>query len=291
MTVFGCDLSHFQASIPDLTGMSFVFHKCTEGSDYVDPVYSGRQSTVHNTGRIWGAYHFFRMSADVGAQVQWFIDHATIKTGDIIALDFEDVAYDSWSNYPHSVVASKCTEVMHALRGAFPNNRLVLYCNESTLTDYVQRYGIPTYDGLWIADPSGRPSAAWVFWQYTSSPFDKDLSDSFADDAHFHVWALNTPPPIPFTENDMFEPITVDMAHGRAHATLECGSNSAVVTDAWAAVKPLWGDLPPVTVVVTDDSGAAKTLTTQTMKQNDRYWWKLPSGTSGVTWDGYVIGK
>ena len=108
----------------------------------------------------------------------------------------------------------------------------------------------------------------------------------------------------------MFSALTVDMANGRAFATLECGlsangGNSALVADAWAAAKPLWGDLPAVRVVVTDDSGTPTVLTTQTFKQNNRYWWKLPAGSSDVTfeWDktqvanpavvlsGYVIGK
>ena len=205
MTVKGGDFSHYNSTIPD--GLDFYILKCTEGDDYVDPTYAGRMDNLH---AIKGAYHFFRMSADAGKQVQFFVDHAHIQPGDIVALDFENVNYDDWSHYAHSAVVNHATEVMNALIGAYPNNRVILYCNRSTYQSYVAGQ-IPTGDGLWIADPSQRPDyAPWLFWQYNSSTYDHDLSDAFVNVDALRTWAYHghpdtsvaIPPPSPL-EDDM----------------------------------------------------------------------------------------
>lgn len=298
MTVRGGDFSHFNANVP--TGLDFYIFKCTEGVDYVDPTYAGRMDTTH---AVKGAYHFFRMSADAGKQVQWFIDHARIQPGDIVALDFEDVSYDPWANHSDHAVVVHANEVMRLLGNAYPNNRLLLYCNHSTWTRYVQ-LGMDTGDGLWIADPVRRPDYVghWVLWQYDSTDYDKDLSVDFANLEELRAWAGMTD--VTLEDLPMFRPMTVNLARGHAYATLEVGKNSSIVKDAWAAVKPLWGNLPPTTVTAVDDSGNGTKLTVQTMLSNNAYRWKLPDGTSDVTieWDpkltdpgtevdGYVIGK
>lgn len=185
MTVYGGDFSHHNASVPD--GLDFYLFKCTEGDDYADPSYAGN---MDNTHAVKGAYHFFRMGADAGRQVQWFVDHARIQPGDIVALDFEDVSYDAWSNYSHSAIMRKAQDIMTALGAAYPNNRILLYCNRSTWQSYVQS-GLSTGDGLWIADPSQRPdyTGNFLFWQFTDKPYDRDLSDVFADADALRAWA------------------------------------------------------------------------------------------------------
>lgn len=307
MTVFGGDFSHFQSDAQIPSNLDYYIHKATEGNNYLDPNYATRWQNWGRNGWIRGAYHFFRMSADAGSQVQWFVNHADIQIHDFIALDFEDVSYDPWSQHPASAVAQHATDIMNMLRGVYPNNRLLLYCNESTLTNFVHKFNIPVYDGLWIADPSKRPADPWILWQYSSTPYDKDLSDLFAHAADMRVWLS---PQITLPGDDMFTPLTIDMSKGRAYSSYECGlsangGNSALVADAWVAAKSLWGDIDGVRVVACDDNGNATVLADNANFQvNHRYWWKLPNGTSDVTFewdaskapanavfDGYVIGK
>lgn len=302
VTVFGCDISSYQASIPP--GMDFIFHKCTEGDGYIDPNYAGRHDITRKAGIQWGAYHFFRMSASAQSQVDWFVRHANIQPGDIVALDFEDVSYDPWSNYGSSTVATHAVDVMIRLHAAYPHNRILLYANSSTVRDYVQRYNIPVQDGLWVADYTLRPTMPFMFWQYSSSPIDKDLTDSFNNVAELKAWA-NIPAPAPsIVEADMFTPLATDHASGRAYVTFEVGNNSSVIAHAWLGVKALWGDINNVTVTFTDDAGISLARQTVNLKQNVRWWLEAPSGSSDVTleWDpvkvvgtaildGYVIGK
>lgn len=307
MTVFGGDFSHFQADaeIPD--NLDFYIHKATEGDNYVDPSFAARWQAWGQQGRIRGAYHFFRMSASVGSQVQWFMNHADIQIHDFIVVDFEDDNYDPWSAYSPSTVAGHATDLMNTLHGVYPNNRLLLYCNETTFTNYVFKYNIPRGDGMWIADYQKRPADPWILWQYNDAPFDKDLSDLFAHAADMRVWLS---PQITLPGDDMFTALKVELDKGRAYATFECGlaangGNSALVANAWAAAKALWGDVTGVRVVATDDAGNATVLADNvTIPMNHRLWWPMPNGasdvtlewdpakqTAGVTLDGYVIGK
>lgn len=186
MTVYGGDFSDYQATIPD--GLDFYLFKCTEGNHYVSKTYHARMSAI-NGASIKGAYHFFRMSAPVDSQIAWFSSHANIGSGDLVVLDLEDVSYDSWSGYQDHEVIAAAANLMNELIALYPNNRVLLYCNHSTLDRYV-RHGIPVGDGLWIADPSGRPDyTQWVLWQYTSQPYDRNLSDTFADATAMRDWA------------------------------------------------------------------------------------------------------
>lgn len=188
MTVKGGDFSHYNSTLPD--GLDFYFHKCTEGSSYVDNTYASRQQWARRHGYQWGAYHFFRMNASAGAQVQNFVNHAAIQQGDIVALDFEDSPVDPWSAHQPSQIGQHATGVISLLMSLYPHNRILLYCNESTLASYVERFGIPVGDGLWIADPRKRPDT-FLFWQYTDTPYDADLSDAFTNVDSLRAWALS----------------------------------------------------------------------------------------------------
>jgi len=240
-----------------LADVSFVFHKCTEGDNYIDPTYTSRRDAVKQAGKVWGAYHFFRMNASASVQVQWFINHANIAPGDIVALDFETVSYDSWTAYTPKQVADRATDVMNLLRGAFPSNRVILYCNESTLNTYVDRYAIPFYDGLWIADYGSKPAHAHVFWQYGDSPVDKDLSDTFPDAGALFAWAnaavqAYIPPTSTKDDDIMLVPagtddhFTIPVA-GHSRLVLGCAFNddvSIISIDYWGSNESGWNSQP-----------------------------------------------
>jgi len=251
MTVHGGDFSHFQDKLP--SGLDFYFHKCTEGAKYVDAMYAPRAHTVSG---VWGAYHFFRMSDSASEQVRNFVAHADIRPGDIVALDFEDVPTDPWSKYTKADVAAKAAEVQHMLHLAYPNNRHVLYCNESTYADYVRAFNIPTYDGLWLADPAHRPSVPFVFWQYTSTPYDLDLSDIFTSAAELRSWSDIVVAPYISPPSDEDETVIIPagtndhvtlVTQGRSKLVLGCGYGDDVVIhaiDSWGSSASGWNATP-----------------------------------------------
>lgn len=86
------DLSHSNASVDfnkaKAAGILGVFHKATQGTGFVDPMYAKRRKLATSAGLLWGAYHF-GTGADPIAQAQNFLRVASPTPQDILVLDFE----------------------------------------------------------------------------------------------------------------------------------------------------------------------------------------------------------
>ena len=175
MTLTGIDLSHFNTT-PDLTPYDFVFQKCTQGTDFLDPTYAPRHAQVRSLGKIFGAYHFMTTTVSVIDQVSWFKQNANIQPGDIVIVDFEDDGH--WSQFTNEQIALKGITLLTDLDNNYPDNRHVLYCNQNTYNNIVHPFGVLGNDALWIADPSGTPSFPYTFWQYSSNGVDLDRTSA-----------------------------------------------------------------------------------------------------------------
>lgn len=75
--VHGIDVSHYQEevfweSVGDHTNMAYVYLKCTEGSDNIDPRYERNIDMAHRHGLKVGSYHFFRPKVDLQLQLKNF---------------------------------------------------------------------------------------------------------------------------------------------------------------------------------------------------------------------------
>jgi len=70
-------------------GILGVIHKCTQGTRFIDPLYSVRRKQATDAGLLWGAYSF-NTGEPVDAQVDTFVSHAEPDDNTLIALDFED---------------------------------------------------------------------------------------------------------------------------------------------------------------------------------------------------------
>lgn len=188
MTVKGIDVASYQSTVYDITGLSFVFVKATEGTRYVNPRHAAQVAHARAAGLVVGHYHFAR-PGDMAAQVRYFLAHATPAAGDVLCLDWEDSGVssdwkDAWLRY---------------VRVKAPGHRVVLYCNRSFWLgrDTTSFCG----DGLWIADPgapagSPRVKHPWTFHQYGISGADLDVAN-FATRAALNAWAAKgviTPP-------------------------------------------------------------------------------------------------
>lgn len=74
MPLFGLDLSHYQSTSLDLAqcrreGVGFVFIKSSEGSTFIDPVFTTRLAQARAAGQLVAAYHYVRSNATAAAQV------------------------------------------------------------------------------------------------------------------------------------------------------------------------------------------------------------------------------
>ncbi|MEU6777334.1 glycoside hydrolase family 25 protein [Streptomyces sp. NPDC046759] len=179
----GIDVSAYQSSSFDTSGLSFAFIKATEGRSYVNPHATAQAKTARDAGLVVGFYHFL-WPGNLTAQAEHFVSAAPSKAGDILAVDWETTGDGT-----HASNAEKDAFVkkVKALR---PTHRVVLYCNR----DFWLNLDHTSYagDGLWIADyvTAGHPriKAKWRFHQYSSDPHDKDVAN-FASKAALKEWA------------------------------------------------------------------------------------------------------
>lgn len=291
----GCDLSNWQQQLPDLSQYSFVFHKCTEGTGYIDPLYVGRHDIIRKMGKVFGAYHYYRTNVDVIQQVEWFIDHANLMPGDIAVLDFEDDG--TWNNgFNHRTLASQASRFMMALADHYPSRRIMIYCNRSSYDTIIKPYGVYTGDGIWLASPGYDPvDYPHIFVQTGSDPIDIDMSSSFSSFNDLVEWTIGKGDIMALNTQWIFEP-------GKAMTTFEVGSNnSQVVRRLWVCAKPLYAGIDTdVNIVMCDDTGGNVPIvdtncpTGQIVHQwmlNHRLWWEAGNGASHVTfeWDAGKI--
>lgn len=84
----GIDVSSYQPSSYDTTGLSFVFVKATEGRTYTNPKLAAQTRTARDAGLVVGYYHFL-WPGNLTAQAEYFVGKAPEKAGDILAVDWE----------------------------------------------------------------------------------------------------------------------------------------------------------------------------------------------------------
>jgi GH25 family lysozyme M1 (1,4-beta-N-acetylmuramidase) len=181
MAILGVDVSAYQPVAFPTKGLAFAFVKATEGTSYVNPRYAGQVAHARAAGLVVGHYHFGRPGDGV-AQADYFLKHATLKPGDVLAFDWEASGVSQ---------AERDAFIKH-VKAKAPGHRVVLYCN----TDYWHNHDTENYagDGLWIADPNhpaGHPHIThpWVIHQYSwAGGIDRNVAN-FPSVSALKAWA------------------------------------------------------------------------------------------------------
>ncbi|MEW1862021.1 MULTISPECIES: GH25 family lysozyme [unclassified Streptomyces] len=184
MTVKGIDVASYQSSTYSTSGLGFVMVKATEGTSYVNPKHAAQVAHARAAGVAVGHYHFARPGS-MATQVTYFLQHAGVKAGDILAMDWEDTG----------VSGADKDAFIKALQKASAAHRVLLYCN----LDFWLHRDTTSFcgDGLWIADPgaaAGHPRVehAWTIHQYSSTDgMDRNVAH-FADAAALTTWAAKS---------------------------------------------------------------------------------------------------
>lgn len=294
MTVNGIDISNNNPD-QDYSVQDFVFLKATEGETYQDATYTTRHAAVRSAGKICGAYLFFRTASTPANHVTFFTRVAAIQPGDIVALDFEND--ETWSQFSAQALAGMATQTMQLLLQAYPQNRVVLYCNLSTYQNVIVPFNVELGDGLWIAEPSGTPTFPWVFWQYAQSTVDLDYG-AF-DSAHsLLVWATSkgqVPPGSVTGQEDMEGNVAMGAwpagTNQYHHLTFPVGPDNSGITQAGWISLAVGGPGSKADVhlwfYTTDDpaNGNGSKLLMEgdaDLGENARQYWGCPANTDQI---------
>lgn len=152
----GIDISTYQTTTPDLTGLSFVWARATYGTS-TDARYAQHAADVRHAGLVLGAYHYWQLG-DAAAQVAAFLSVA--RGADLLAIDLEGA--DSGTSTAHSQVSDMIARLHSAGR------KVGLYHSLSGYPSLGQDYDWVAY---WGTTP---PPMPWAFWQYRGAPLDLD---------------------------------------------------------------------------------------------------------------------
>jgi hypothetical protein len=182
MTVFLRDMSHYDGD-ESLAGFVGTTHKATEGTSYVDAAYAARLNHYHAQGvKVLGSYHVLHTGA-LAAQLDHWLSTMDALTpwwrtfpGFILQVDAErwpsdNVSPDTVKAFARLLVDSGCPgfKVTYASRGQYGDSLTGI-----ATPLWNAAYHSATYPGDGAADWAPYSGRAPVFWQYTSTPFDKN---------------------------------------------------------------------------------------------------------------------
>jgi GH25 family lysozyme M1 (1,4-beta-N-acetylmuramidase) len=181
-TLAGIDVSHYQGS-PDWSqvqadGVTFVFHKVTEGTTILDGQYATNRQQIEALGLAFGAYHYAhpgKAAGDAVAEADWFVSNAQLTGANLLpVLDLED------SGGLGVKKLKQWTKAWLAEAQAKLGVKAIIYTGPSFWktamgnTTWFADNGYP----LWIAHytPNAQPTVpasnwgghGWTFWQYTN---------------------------------------------------------------------------------------------------------------------------
>lgn len=168
--VQGIDVSHHQGAIDwpvvRRQGMAFAYVKATEGRDWADRRHAENMRQARAAGLVTGAYHFFSFCRDGVEQARNFLDHADIRSGDLVpVLDVETAGNCSGgpdSRRLHGEVKAFLDSVEQAV-----GQRPLIY---TTYWFHLRHMG-REFEGerFWIRNLYWKPGRGmnWVFWQHS----------------------------------------------------------------------------------------------------------------------------
>ncbi|KAI0290544.1 putative N,O-diacetyl muramidase [Multifurca ochricompacta] len=190
----GIDVSHWQGNINWATvksqGVTWAYIKATEGTTFIDPLFSQNYIGATNNGIIRGAYHFAHPDTSSGAtQANYFLAHGGGWSADGRtlpgAIDLEGTCYGLTAAQMVSWIKD-FSNTYHTKTTRYP----AIYTTTSWWTSCTgNSAAFASTNPLWIAhwaSSIGTLPAGWgftTFWQYADSgPFPGD-QDRFNGDA------------------------------------------------------------------------------------------------------------
>ncbi|KAG1728167.1 glycoside hydrolase family 25 protein [Suillus paluster] len=166
-TPLGIDVSSYQPDVDWTTvknnGVSFVYIKATEGTDYISPSFSNQYIGATDAGLIRGGYHFAHPDLSTGAtQADYFLANGGGWSADGITLPGAlDIEYNPSGSECYGLTTSQMVSWIQSF--------------SNTYEAATSRAAFANTNPLWIAIYSssvGTLPAGWqyeTFWQYADS--------------------------------------------------------------------------------------------------------------------------
>ena len=168
--VHGIDVSHYQNdvfwnAVRDDTNMSYVYLKCTEGSDNQDPLYLRNLEMIRDRGLKVGSYHFFRPKVCLAQQMRNFRAQCLPSEQDLIPmLDVETTAGLSNEQFCDSL--SKMLLLMEETY----NQKPLVYTYRNFYNSHLKGRleGYPLMIAMYSDEqPQLEDGRDYIIWQYT----------------------------------------------------------------------------------------------------------------------------
>ena len=178
-------MSHYDTNL-NLAGFAGTTHKITEGTGYVDPTYATRMNSYRashaSASLVLGSYHVLH-SKDLTGQLRFWLDQ-------------QDRLTPWWRDWPHWIMqidaerwptdnVSPSTVITFArmLANADVPGLKVCYASRGQYGDSLAGIPLPLWNAAYHTStypgdnsPDWRPYSGQtpMFWQYTSTPYDKN---------------------------------------------------------------------------------------------------------------------
>ena len=149
MSLNGFDVASYQAGMDvGTTPGDFAIIKATEGTNYVNPSFSGHVKQALSAGKKLGIYHFIRNDSDVVKQADYFLVKVGAYLGKaMLVLDFENMTGSSIQNQAGVAKAKQWLDYVYQKTGV----RAVLYTGLSCENSLDWSSVAGANYGLWIA--------------------------------------------------------------------------------------------------------------------------------------------
>jgi GH25 family lysozyme M1 (1,4-beta-N-acetylmuramidase) len=211
----GIDVSAYQkpqdwASLKDSDGLAFAFAKASEGTHTRDSRFATHIKGIKAAGLVPGAYHFGWPAQSVTDEAANYT--AAVKPyagpGFVHWLDLE--RRNDGANYGDRTAAqikSWAAQWIALVRNAFPGQRVGVYTSGSDIKAGHVPDGVPLWypqypwsgsPGFAKAEDADRPApsgTAPLFWQFTSTPLDRDIC--YLSEADLRSWAAGEEDDVP----------------------------------------------------------------------------------------------
>ena len=149
----------------DITPVSFVFIKATEGASFKDRDFKENWKNAGKTDIRRGAYHFFRSSKDGEVQARNFISSVgNIRFKDLPpVLDIETIH----KGCTRKLLNDRALQWLKAVEKRY-GRKPIVYASSSFIVDNLDER-ITGNDPIWVAHyEKDRPSfEGWTWWQFT----------------------------------------------------------------------------------------------------------------------------
>lgn len=174
---YGIDISEFQGHINwnqiGRSGIDFVYIRASEGITIRDHKFQDNWQSARRLDLLRGAYHFYIVGDEFGAQVQNFTSQFTLNAGDLAPMiDIEHASFVSEESIDKSSLQENFIQFLGRIESTFGCSPII-YTSYSFASEYLDDFRFAKYR-LWIADYNkSKPSVpdiwkekGWFIWQF-----------------------------------------------------------------------------------------------------------------------------